>query len=377
MITSSFFGDKDIGLSERMLIREFSGYLSSVEGREILSFTSDGIYRLPYKTRWTQTYKCGMIAKMYGVEEYLRKSLRGGVVTLLTLTGYQGGGLSREVKGSVVSREDLFDEMKRGWRLLSNLLVKVSPGLEYVWVMEPHKSGYPHMHVAIFGYVSKELQERLSRLWSEKYEVGSREHGIDFSVKSVKESIQSVRNYLMKYITKGIGGEGKRKWTVEEWVYHALAWKHHHRYIGMSRSISRYCTARKLRYRYCRYLSGRVGERVTLPELPTDKAGLVAAIAEYRYLPGEGPPLLDEPHTFVTARGMVSVVRRSGEKWSCTFVHDRGTVSLIRRSGEMPHAFVEWVNESLGLLLGYSDRFLSIPEDQYRVCPVSDQVMLT
>ena len=78
------------------------------------------------------------------------------------------------------------------------------------------------MHVALFGYVSKDLQERLSWLWSEKYEVGSVEHGLDFSVKSVKESIQSVRNYLMKYITKGIGGEGRKKWTVEEWVYHAI-----------------------------------------------------------------------------------------------------------------------------------------------------------
>jgi hypothetical protein len=376
VITSSFFGNKDVDSRERKLVCAFDGYLSSVEGREILSFTSGGVYRLPYKTRWTRTYKRGMIARMYGVEEYLRKSSRGGVVTLLTLTGYQGGDLSRGVKGRVVSREDLFEEMKRGWRLVSNLLVKVSPGLEYVWVMEPHRSGYPHMHVAIFGYVSKELQERLSRLWSEKYEVGSREHGIDFSVKSVKESIQSVRNYLMKYITKGIGGEGRRKWTVEEWVYHAIAWKNRHRYIGMSRSISRYCTARKLRYRYSRYLSGRVGERVELPELPMGKDGLIKAIAEYRYLPGEGPPLSDEPHTFLNARGVVSVVRRVGEKWSCTFVHDRGTVSLIRRSVEMPDAFVEWVNESLGLLLGYSDRFLSIPQDQYRVCPVSDQVML-
>ena len=63
-----------------------------------------------------------MIAKMYGVEEYLKKCSRGGVVTLLTLTGYQGGGMSREVKGTVVSRGELYGEMKRGWRLLSNLL---------------------------------------------------------------------------------------------------------------------------------------------------------------------------------------------------------------------------------------------------------------
>ena len=84
MIKSSFFGDKPIGLSERHLVCDFDGYLSSVDGREILSFTSDGLYRLPYRTRWSNEYKRGMIAKMYGVEEYLKKCSRGGVVTLLT-----------------------------------------------------------------------------------------------------------------------------------------------------------------------------------------------------------------------------------------------------------------------------------------------------
>jgi hypothetical protein len=251
-------------------------------------------------------------------------------VTLLTLTGYQGGNVSREVKGKVVSRGELYAELKRGWRWLSDGIGKMIPGMEYVWVMEPHKSGYPHMHVALFGYVSKALQERLSRLWSEKYEVGSVEHGLDFSVKSVKESIQSVRNYLMKYITKGIGGEGKRKWTAEEWVYHALAWKHHHRYIGMSRSMSGYCTARKLRYRYGRRLSELCGKYVSLPELPTDKEGGVTAIAGYRNRPDEGPPPLDG-------------------KWSCTFVHDRGIVTLIRRTGEIPADEVKWINGTVGL----------------------------
>jgi hypothetical protein len=359
MITSSFFGNKTIGLSERQLVREFDGYLEGVKGGEILSFTSEGLYRMPYRTRWSKEYKRGMIAKMYGVEEYLKKCSRGGVVTLLTLTGYQGGELSREVKGRVVSREELYEEIKQGWRWLSDVIGKVSLGLEYVWVMEPHKSGYPHMHVALFGYVSKDLQERLRRLWSEKYAVGSVEHGLDFSVKSVKESIQSVRNYLMKYITKGIGGGGKKKWTVEEWVYHAIAWKNRHRYIGMSRSISRYCTARKLRYRYGRRLSELCGEYVVLPELPVDKSGLVEAISWYRYWPGEGPPPLEEG------------------RWSCTFVHDGGTVSLIRRCGDISADDVQWVNGALGKIVGYIDGFLRIP-DAWRcgVVLVSDQVML-
>ena len=53
--------------------------------------------------------------------------------------------------------------------------------------------------------------------------VGSHEHGMKFTVKSVKESVQSVKNYLMKYISKGIGSHGQHNWSPEEWVHHALA----------------------------------------------------------------------------------------------------------------------------------------------------------
>jgi hypothetical protein len=358
MIPSSFFRNKSIGLSEQKLVREFDGYLSNVERSEILNLTSKGSYRLPYKTRWSPSYKKDMMTKMYGVDEYLQKCSRSNLVTLLTLTGYQGGKLSQKVKGKVVNKTELFKEIKQGWRLLSNLLTKVSPGLEYVWIMEPHHSGYPHMHVALFGYVSKELQDRLRRLWSEKYCVGSAEHGIDFSVKSMKESIRSIRNYLMKYITKGIGGEGRGKWSAEEWVYHALAWKHHHRYIGMSRSISRYCTARKLRYRYSKRLNQLCEKYVKLSELPTDKDRLIAAIAEYRYLPDE---CSDPPDT----------------RWSRTFVNNRGTVTLIRQTGEIPADEVAWVNGTVGKIVGYTDRFVPVPRDRYSVCPVSNQVILS
>jgi hypothetical protein len=68
-IKSSFLRNKGFAAKEWQLVREFDGYLESVEGREIVSFTSGGFYRMPYKTRGSPVYRKSMITKMYGVEE--------------------------------------------------------------------------------------------------------------------------------------------------------------------------------------------------------------------------------------------------------------------------------------------------------------------
>ena len=361
MISSSFFRDKRFSLDERKLMEAFSGYLEKTSRNRLVVLGSCGIYDMPYKTRWSESYKKRMLGQMYGVEECIRKQCKGGVVTLLTLTGYQGGEESIRVKGGAVTRAELFKNLKAGWHLMSDLLSKVCPGLKYVWVMEPHKSGYPHMHVALFGYVPEDIRERLKWLWSEKYGVGSKEHGLDFSVKSVKESIQSVRNYLMKYITKGIGGEGSKTWSAEEWLYHATAWKHHHRYIGMSRSISRYCTAYRLRYRFRHYIRGLTDGKSDpgMPDIPVDTDGLKEIIQRFTWR---------APHD----------VRNDDKKWSCVFMGDRGVFTLIRRVGTIRSADVSWVNVTLSLFAGYRETFIKINDGGGVAIPKrSRQILVT
>lgn len=314
-----------ISPSEQILVKQFHGYLNNIDGKRILVASNSSnttwtlgtwdYYDMPYTTRWSPEYKKKMIAKMYAVEEYCKKSKKS-VVTLLTLTGYQDGNASINAIRKTNTREDLFKVIKHGWNLLSDLLTHECPGLDYVWVVEPHKSGYPHMHVAVLGYIPKELQERLTRLWSEKYQVGSAEHGIDFSVKSVKESVQSIRNYLMKYISKGIGASGCKTWKDEEWVYHAIAWKHQHRYIGMSQTISRYCTAYKLRFKFHKYMTELCNYDIGLLGIPIDKKGIIDAIKQFQWRnPHESTPPPEK-------------------RWFCMFLFHStsGTVRLITKS---------------------------------------------
>lgn len=382
MISSAVLGDNhsvdtDSKSRESELkknVHAFQAYLEGTQKKRLLVFTSGEkcAYDLPYTTRWSDGYKKKMIAKMYGVEEYMKKSSRSGVVTLLTLTGYQDGKLSQDVKGRIVSRQESFMEIKRGWNLLIDLTRKVlkkeNYELDYVWVMEPHKSGYPHMHVAIFGYIPQYIKEKIQSLWSEKYKIGSKEHGVDFSVKSINESIQCVRNYLMKYISKGIGGDGQKNWTDNEWIYHALAWKYHHRYIGMSQTISRYCSARRLRYRYIRYLHEVQDlvqglDSVVVSEVPIDKEGIKAVVKEYQWrLPNDNPD--SQP---------------PDQRWNRTLIADTltGTVIPLRANGYAPTEMVEWINDTIGMTIGYTHQFLTVKNiNMNHINPVSKQQTL-
>ena len=351
MIQSNFFENKGFSQSETIAIHAFDAYLSTTTDKQIIVFTSKPnpygpIIKIPYTTRWSPAYKKKMVTKMYGVQEYLTKKSAASVVTLLTLTGYQNGKTSIAHTGSTTTRTQLFEKLKIGWRHLSNIIQKELPNLEYVWVMEPHKSGYPHIHIALFGHIPKDIQLRLTNLWTEKYQIGSAKHGINFEVKSVKESIKSVKNYLLKYISKGIGADGRRSWSPEEFNYHAIAWKHHHRYIGMSQSISRYCTARKLRYRYIKHTYELTNQFIPTSELPTDKNGLKRAIKFYKDLPGVDPPDPDEP------------------QWHYSFIIDKGTLSIIHQKETQSIEIITWINNNLTLLLKYKDNFIPLPQPQ-------------
>jgi len=371
MITSALQTNKiiqpqsnpNISPSERTLVKKFSGYLNGIENTRIIAVSNYDYYNMPYTTRWSPEYKKKMIAKMYAIEDYYKRSGKS-IVTLLTLTGYQNGKTSIDAKGKITTREELFNHLTHGWRLLSNLIAKICPSLEYIWVMEPHKSGYPHMHVAVFGYIPKDMQERLTRLWSEKYHVGSAEHGIDFSVKPIKESIQSIRNYLMKYISKGIGAEGKKSWTPEEWIYHAIARKHRHRYIGMSHAISLYCTAHKLRYKFRKYIHELSGTDIGLPTIPLDKQGIINTIKSFKWrAPHDSSPPPDE-------------------RWHCIVFANKGTITLSRKSSTfntiVSTETATWINHMISITAGYNDNFIRFTQPQWKIGrELSEQTRIT
>jgi len=192
-----------------------------------------------YIHRWTDTYRRSWIAKLYLLEAWHKRE--GLPVTLLTLTTYQNGWYSHQ-KGRNLAIPESFDALKTGWRKLTKILRKELRTIEYFWVMEPHESGYPHMHVMLFSEISPGLQDKISSLW-ELYGAGSRAHGVDFEIRPEIEGIRSLRNYLLKYLAKGLQGTdskfGDDPLLPGHWVFHSQVWKYKYRIVGSSRLLSR------------------------------------------------------------------------------------------------------------------------------------------
>lgn len=204
--------------------------------------SSDVETTIEYVHRWTKTYRRGWIAKLYLLDNYIHQNPTP--VTMLTLTTYQDGRYSKRMRGgTAVSREESFELLKLGWKWLSMVLRKELGQFDYLTIMEPHESGYPHMHIPIFRDIPEQVREKVRHLWSEKYGFGSAEHGVDFSIGESRTDIQSLRNYLLKYLSKGFldntGSKfGDANLTPGELVFNALVWKYQYRIFGSSRHLS-------------------------------------------------------------------------------------------------------------------------------------------
>jgi len=200
---------------------------------------------IEYIHRWTPAYRKAIISKFYQLQEWWEQNPTP--ITLLTLTTYQDGDYSVSVKGGVTTIEEGFDILKKGWRWLSMWLRKWYPDIEYVQIMEPHKSGYPHLHVVLFGELPDSAQETIRKLWSEKYKAGSADHGVDFSIRSPDTGIKSIKNYLVKYIAKTLvnGKTGSKfedevnAWTPGELLFNATIKAHKWRLWGASLALSK------------------------------------------------------------------------------------------------------------------------------------------
>ncbi|MDD1686069.1 hypothetical protein [Methanoregula sp.] len=197
---------------------------------------------LPYIHRWTGIYQKSVLAKFYALENWMKDN--SGMVTMFTLTTYQGsksrfndGSFSRKAIGKDLAIEDCFNLLKESRGKLLNVLRNRYKGINYVWVLEPHETGYPHCHLIVFREFTEDEQTAIKQLWSEKYRAGSFDRGIDVTSKKTDESIHSIRNYLMKYMTKQFG-TGDEPWTDGELLFNAMVWASCTRMWGASKELT-------------------------------------------------------------------------------------------------------------------------------------------
>lgn len=197
---------------------------------------------IPYIHRWTDIYHRSVLAKFYALDGWMKEN--PGMVTMFTLTTYQGsqsqyndGLYSRKVTGKDLTILECFDLLKTSRAKFLNVLRNRYPGIHYIWVLEPHETGYPHCHLVVFREFTDEEQQEIKRLWSEKYQAGSYDRGIEVTSKRSDESIHSIRNYLMKYMTKQFGN-GEDPWSHGELLFNSMVWSTGTRMWGASKQLA-------------------------------------------------------------------------------------------------------------------------------------------
>lgn len=174
---------------------------------------------LPYLHRFKSAYVYRTIRKF----ERIIERNRGKPYVHLTLTCYRSFDIAVAI-----------ERLKKGWNRLKTFLVKRhGENLSYVAVMEPHKDGYPHLHVLIFTSKFLMRQSELTVLW-QKYGVGRITYlkrywnwGRD------SKGLHYVSKYLNKYykdvpkVLKFLNGQTKgfRASFENTVVFYAVLWK--------------------------------------------------------------------------------------------------------------------------------------------------------
>lgn len=187
---------------------------------------------LEYENRWAPGRRRELSEKLDRLEYWFSLQM-DRPVTMITLTSYHEGHTIQEA----------WDELSRSRGKLLKLIAHYFDKPDYFWVVEPHKSGYVHFHLAVFADVSNNkkdkygegIEDKFRRLWSKKYHTGNHTYGLDFSQKKGDEKLRSLKKYLSKYLQKGFLLD---KWTPAMLVFNACLWDTGFRMYGASKNVS-------------------------------------------------------------------------------------------------------------------------------------------
>lgn len=199
--------DKSIG-DYQQRATSFEKYLKDTSKKFFrFLFQDDSHVDIPYKHRWSEQYKKQILAKMYQLDIWAKRQKLD--MAMISLTTTQAG----------LTDYQILENLKASWDLLRQTLSKQH--YQYFCLYEPHKSGIAHIHVLLMGEIKDENIEGLRRLWKDKYGMGN--ENSFYATIDRKEAINSIVNYLMKYMAKTV--KGGDSFDEAELRFHSLFWE--------------------------------------------------------------------------------------------------------------------------------------------------------
>lgn len=215
-------------------VGEFTSYLADTS-RKSFRITSQYGQDIKENTvgyihRWTPIYRQSILAKLYQLEAALTQDELKDV-TMITLTTSQRGK----------DQEECLLKLLKSYNLLFKLLRYYIGTKDYFYILEPHKTGYAHMHIMYMKLLTEDEKQKIISLWEDRYGAGSHK-GVDFAEplpsrdgRCGSGSISHVRSYLMKYLAKGMFSSSMTK---GELLFNSLLKKNNVRLWGCSRHFS-------------------------------------------------------------------------------------------------------------------------------------------
>jgi hypothetical protein len=116
------------------------------------------------------------------IQQQIHKHFADATIYMLTFTYFQQR-----------PKLDVWNDLGVTWNRLRTYLKKNNPNLKYIRIVEPHKSGYPHIHVLTNSYINVATDLKyLTR------------QGFGYQMMQKIISVQIGVNYVSKYLTKAV-----------------------------------------------------------------------------------------------------------------------------------------------------------------------------
>jgi len=230
------------------LVEAWEDYLVAKEGQVLCmeDMINGDVLVVPHSHRWDSQYRRKTYAKLKAAEEHVQRVWGETCpTTLLTLTAPHN-----DERGGHRGMVDVLEELKEAWDKARRVIGRATEGVktEFLAVWEPHASGYPHLHVIVFGVARPSLGEKVTEYWTDRYVEGASKDAQSVDIRRGRSlQLENPAAYLMKYLSKSLGREtsGEEQTVVDSLPsiagykeFSALMWATGKRTYSMSGGLS-------------------------------------------------------------------------------------------------------------------------------------------
>jgi hypothetical protein len=222
-------------------------YLAEKENQMLVMHDNEqgDLLVVPHTHRWDPQYRRRTYARLKAAERFVEKKYGQPVPsTMITLTAPH-----KDENGNYRPFEAVLDDLKEGWAKARHVIKRETEGVdtEYLAVYEPHGTGYPHLHVLVFGVARPSLGEKVADYWTERYVDGASRDAQDVTVRRGRSAqLENPAAYLMKYLSKTLARDRGEEPTALESMpsiagyrgFSALMWATGKRAYSMSEGLT-------------------------------------------------------------------------------------------------------------------------------------------